>query len=72
MFRSCISKINSTLTENSEDCGMLMYNVLEQYGNYSMRSEGLRNYIQDKINNVNHNTSQRVNKSSKDKKNVIT
>ena len=38
-FRSCISKINSTLIHNAEDLDivMLMYNLLEYSQNCSMR-----------------------------------
>ena len=37
-FRSCISKINSTLIDNAEDLDILMsmYNLLEYSQNYSM------------------------------------
>ena len=40
-FRSCITKINSTLIEYAEnlDIVMLMYNLLEYSQNYSMTSE---------------------------------
>ena len=42
-FRSCISKINSTLTDNAEDLDivMLIYNLLEYIQNYSMTSASL-------------------------------
>ena len=40
-FRSCISKINSTLIDNAEDLdiAMPMYNLLEYSQNYCMTSK---------------------------------
>ena len=40
IFRSCITKINSTLIDNAEDLGMVMsmYNLLECSQNYSITS----------------------------------
>ena len=57
-FRSCISKINSTLIDNAEDLDivMLMY-MLEYSGNYSMTLESLWNYYRDEIDNINDNAS---------------
>ena len=45
-FRSCISKIKSTLIHNTEDLDivMLMYNLLEYSQNYSMTSGSSWNY----------------------------
>ena len=45
-FRSCISKFNSTLIDNSEDLDIVMpiYNLLENSQNYSMTSESSWNY----------------------------
>ena len=45
-FRSYISKINNTFVDNVEDLDivMLMYNLLEHSGNYSMASGSLWNY----------------------------
>ena len=42
-FRSCITKINSTLTDNAEDLDMVMsiYYLLEYSQNYSVTSESL-------------------------------
>ena len=42
-FRSCISKINSTLIDNLEDLDIVMpmHNLLEYSQNYSMTSESL-------------------------------
>ena len=42
-FRSCISKINSTLIDNAEDLDIVMpmYNLLEYSQNYSMTSGSL-------------------------------
>ena len=53
-FRSCLSKINNTLIENSEglDIIMPMYNMLEYSHNYSMT---LWNYYRDKVDDVNVN-----------------
>ena len=58
-FISCISKINSTLIENTEDLDivMSMYNLLEYSQNYSMTSGSLWNYYRDEIDNVNDNAS---------------
>ena len=46
LFRSCISKINSTLTGYAKDLDtvMSMYNMLEYSQSYSMTSESLWNY----------------------------
>ena len=40
LFRSCISNINNTLTDNGKDfnIAMLRYNLLEYSDNYSMTS----------------------------------
>ena len=48
-FRSCISKINSTLIDNLEDLDIVMpmHNLLEHSQNYSMTSESLQNYCRD-------------------------
>ena len=58
-FRSRISKITSTLTDNAEylDIVMTMYNLLEYSQNYSMASGNLSNYCRDEIDNVNDNAS---------------
>ena len=44
-FRSCILKINNTLTENGEDFDIVMpmYSLLECSSKYSMTSESLWN-----------------------------
>ena len=47
-FRSCISEINNTLTDNVEDFDM--YKLLEYSENYSMTSGNLWNYYRDEIN----------------------
>ena len=49
-FRSCISKINSTLIDNAEDLNIVMpmYKLLEQSQNYSMKSEVRRIIIETK------------------------
>ena len=43
LFRSCISKINSTLIDNAEDLDIVMpmHNLLEYSQNYSMTSGSL-------------------------------
>ena len=48
-FRSCISKIDSTLIDNAEDLNiaMLMYKLLEYSQHYSMISGSLWNYYRD-------------------------
>ena len=51
-FRSCISKINDTFTDNAEDLNIVMpmYNLLEYSDNYSKKPRSLRNYYRDEIN----------------------
>ena len=58
-FRSCISKINSTLKDNAEDLDivMSMYHLLEYSQNDSMTSGSLWNYYRDKIDEVDDNAS---------------
>ena len=61
-FRSCISKINSTLIDNVEDLDIVMpmHNLLEYSQNYFMHlmtSGSLWNYYRDEINGVNDNAS---------------
>ena len=48
-FRSCISKVDSTLIDNAEDLNiaMLMYKLLEYSQHYSMISGSLWNYYRD-------------------------
>ena len=57
-FRSCITKINSTLIDNAEglDIVMPMYNLLEYSQNYSMTSGSLGNYYRDEIDDVDANS----------------
>ena len=57
-FRSCISKINSTLIDSAEDLDivMLMYNLLEYSQNYSMALGSLWNY-RDKFDDPDDNAS---------------
>ena len=65
-FRSCISKINSTLVDNAEDLNIIMpmYNVLEYNQNYSMTSGSFWNYYRDEINyDANENVNNRINNS---------
>ena len=54
-FRSCISKINSTLMYNAEnlDIVMSMCNLLEYSQNYSMTLGNLWNYYRDETDDVN-------------------
>ena len=40
-FRSCISKICNTFTGNAEGLHVVMYNLLEYGGNYSITSGSL-------------------------------
>ena len=62
-FISCISKVNNTFIDNAKDLDivMLMYNLFENSGNYSMTSGSLGNYYKDEINddanenNADHN-----------------
>ena len=58
-FRSCISKINSTLIDNAEDLDIVMpmYNLLKYSQNYSMTSGSLWNYYRDKTDDVDDNAS---------------
>ena len=53
-FRSCVSKITSTLINNAEDLDIVMpmYNLLEYSQNYSMTSGSLWNYFRDEIDDV--------------------
>ena len=50
-FRSCITKIYSTLIDSAEDLN-IVYNLLEYCQNYSMTSGSLRSYYREKIDNV--------------------
>ena len=67
-FRSCIPKINSTLTDNAEDLDIIMpmYHLSEYTQNYSMKSWRLWNCYREKIDDINHNASN--GKSVKSKK----
>ena len=59
-IRSCISKYNSSLTENAKnlDIVMSMHNLLEYGQNYSVISGSLWNYYhRDEIDNANDNAS---------------
>ena len=59
LFRSCVSKINSTLIGNAEhfDIVMPMYNLLEYSQNYSMTSGRLWNYFRDQVYDVDNTAS---------------
>ena len=56
-FRSCITKIYSTVIDNAEDRDifMSMYNLLEYSQNNSMISGSLWNYYRDEINDTDDN-----------------
>ena len=57
-FKSCISKVNKTLRDNTEDLDIVMpmYNLSEYSDNYFMTSEILWNYYKDEVNDdVNEN-----------------
>ena len=58
-FRSCITKINSTLIDNAEDLDIVipMCNLLEYSQNYSMASGSLWNYYRDGIDDADDNAS---------------
>ena len=58
-FRSCITKINSTLIDNAEglDIVMPIYNLLEYSQNYSMTSGNSWNYCRGEIDYVDDNVS---------------
>ena len=65
-FRSCISKINNTFTDNAGDFDIVMpmYNFLEYSDNYSITSGSLWNCYRDEINDdANENANNRINKS---------
>ena len=51
-FRSCISKINNTFIDISEDLDIVipMYNLLEHSDNYYLTSGSLWNYYEDEVN----------------------
>ena len=46
LFRSCISKINTTIVDNAEDLDIVipMYNLLKYSDNYSITSRSWWNY----------------------------
>ena len=54
-----ISKINSTLIDNTEDLDIVisMYNLLEYSQYYSMTSESLWNFYRDEIDDPDDNVS---------------
>ena len=51
-FRSCITKINNTFIDNSEDLDIVMpmYNLLEYSDNFSITSGTVWNYYRDNVN----------------------
>ena len=53
-FRSCISKIKNTFTDNAEDLDsvMPMYNFLQYSNNYFMTSGSLQNYYRGEVNDA--------------------
>ena len=65
-FRSCISEVNSTFIDNTEDLDivMLMYHLLKYSDNYSRTSGSLWNYYRDKVNddaNENNAANNKIN-----------
>ena len=56
-FRSCMSKLKSTLIDNAENLNIVMpmYNLLEYNENYPMTSGSLWNYQRDEIDNIHDN-----------------
>ena len=71
-FKSCISKVNNTFIDNSENLYIVipMYNFLEYSDNYLMTSGSLWNYYRDEINddaNENDNNN-RINNNKTTKK----
>ena len=59
LFRSCITKINSTLIDNAEglDFVIPMYNLLEYSQNYSMTSGSSWDYCRGEVDYVDDNVS---------------
>ena len=58
-YSSCISKINSTLTDNADDLDIVMpmYTLLEYGQNYSMTWRSLWDYYRDEIDDVDDKVS---------------
>ena len=69
LFLSCISKINNTFIDNTEDLDvlMLMYNLLEYSKNYSKTTGSFWNYYRDEPNS---GTNNNINYSIKDSKSL--
>ena len=59
-FVFCISKINNTLIDNSEDIVMPMYNLLEYSKNYRKTTGIFWNYYKDEPNSSNVNIQLKV------------
>ena len=59
-FRSCISKVNSTLIDNALDLDIVMpmYNLLEYSENFCILSVSLWNYYRDEIGDVDDKASE--------------
>ena len=70
-IRSCITKINSALIDDTEGLSIVtpMYNLLEYSQNYSVASEKLWNYYRDKVDDVDDSASNR--KSFKYKTKIV-
>ena len=68
LFTSCISKINSTLIDNTEDLNivMLMYNLSEYSKNYRKTTGSFWNYYRDEPNSGLGGNKNNVNYSIKD------
>ena len=69
-FVFCISKINNTLIDNSEDIVMPMYNLLEYSKNYRKTTGIFWNYYKDEPNSGNVNHSIKDSKSFDYKTNI--
>ena len=68
LFTSCISKINSTLIDNTKDLNivMLMYNLSEYSKNYRKTTGSFWNYYRDEPNSGLGGNNNNVNYSIKD------
>ena len=69
-FTSCISKVNSTLTDNAENLDIVipMYNLFEYSKNYRKITGSFWNYFRDEPNSGLGGNNNKVNYSIKDSK----
>ena len=69
-FTSCISKVNSTLTDNAEDLDIVipMYNLFESSKSYRKITGSFWNYFRDEPNSGLGGNNNNVNYSIKDSK----